>query len=49
MGHDCNRYGNGSYNTAFGRRALIGVSGSTTGTNNTAVGYDALQLSLIHI
>jgi len=42
VGHDCLRYSNGGYNTAVGRRALLGVSGSTTGQYNTAIGKDAL-------
>jgi hypothetical protein len=33
----------GSYNTAIGSRALFGVSGQSTASNNTAVGYQAGQ------
>lgn len=35
-------YQTGSYNTALGSGALLGASGTSTGTNNTAIGYQAL-------
>ena len=38
-------YQTGGYNTALGSGALLGASGTSTGSNNTAVGYNALKAS----
>ena len=42
VGMFAGRYSNGNYNVALGYQALQGVSGSTTGSNNTAINQNAL-------
>ena len=43
VGNEAIRYGTGAQNTAVGEEAFFGVSGSSTGANNTAMGYHALH------
>ena len=43
IGSSAGEFATGSSNTAIGRRALVGVSGATTSTSNTAVGSEALR------
>jgi hypothetical protein len=40
-GHNAGYYQTGGTNTALGASALVGASGTSTGANNTAVGYQA--------
>jgi hypothetical protein len=41
-GHNAGYYQTGGSNTAVGVQALLGASGTSTGTNNTGIGFNAL-------
>jgi hypothetical protein len=43
VGFQASYYQTGGYNTAIGSGALFGASGTSSGTNNTALGYQALR------
>ena len=43
MGSDCGRYNVGALNVAIGTECMEGVSGSTDGDQNVAIGYQAMH------
>ncbi|MBE7709325.1 MAG: prepilin-type N-terminal cleavage/methylation domain-containing protein [Cyanobacteria bacterium SIG32] len=43
LGYQSLKYHIGSYNTAIGANAMLGVSGSSTGEKNTTLGYNSLK------